>query len=139
MGKSALTIQFIQSHFVDEYDPTIEGESRDRFHLNLHQDDKMKEMMFEKGGGCLQRERDRPFWIGNGRLSALRKRSTRSSISRSKCKTLEQLFLKTKALCSEASISRPFISPEISSSPSPFSSFPFLLSLLLFSSNLFQL
>lgn len=26
MGKSALTIQFIQSHFVDEYDPTIEGE-----------------------------------------------------------------------------------------------------------------
>lgn len=25
MGKSALTIQFIQSHFVDEYDPTIEG------------------------------------------------------------------------------------------------------------------
>lgn len=27
VGKSALTIQFIQSHFVDEYDPTIEGES----------------------------------------------------------------------------------------------------------------
>lgn len=27
MGKSALTIQFIQSHFVDEYDPTIEGEA----------------------------------------------------------------------------------------------------------------
>lgn len=25
VGKSALTIQFIQSHFVDEYDPTIEG------------------------------------------------------------------------------------------------------------------
>ena len=25
MGKSALTIQLIQSHFVDEYDPTIEG------------------------------------------------------------------------------------------------------------------
>jgi GTPase SAR1 family protein len=24
VGKSALTIQFIQSHFVDEYDPTIE-------------------------------------------------------------------------------------------------------------------
>jgi len=51
VGKSALTIQFIQSHFVDEYDPTIEGESRDRFHLNLHQDDKMKEVMFEKGEG----------------------------------------------------------------------------------------
>ncbi|KAI8334132.1 ras-like protein 1 [Blakeslea trispora] len=27
VGKSALTIQFIQSHFVDEYDPTIEGNS----------------------------------------------------------------------------------------------------------------
>ena len=27
VGKSALTIQFIQSHFVDEYDPTIEGKS----------------------------------------------------------------------------------------------------------------
>ena len=27
VGKSALTIQFIQSHFVDEYDPTIEGPS----------------------------------------------------------------------------------------------------------------
>lgn len=25
VGKSALTIQFIPSHFVDEYDPTIEG------------------------------------------------------------------------------------------------------------------
>ena len=24
-GKSALTIQFSQNHFVDEYDPTIEG------------------------------------------------------------------------------------------------------------------
>lgn len=32
VGKSALTIQFIQSHFVDEYDPTIEGESP-RLHL----------------------------------------------------------------------------------------------------------
>lgn len=25
VGKSAFTIQFIQNHFVDEYDPTIEG------------------------------------------------------------------------------------------------------------------
>nr|QDA95518.1 GTPase NRas isoform 2 [Homo sapiens]UJY53501.1 GTPase NRas isoform 2 [Homo sapiens] len=25
VGKSALTIQLIQNHFVDEYDPTIEG------------------------------------------------------------------------------------------------------------------
>lgn len=25
VGKSALTLQFIQSHFIDEYDPTIEG------------------------------------------------------------------------------------------------------------------
>ena len=31
VGKSALTIQFIQSHFVDEYDPTIEG----KHHLHL--------------------------------------------------------------------------------------------------------
>lgn len=30
VGKSALTIQFIQSHFVDEYDPTIEGPLRSR-------------------------------------------------------------------------------------------------------------
>jgi GTPase KRas protein len=29
VGKSCLTIQLIQSHFVDEYDPTIEGS----FHL----------------------------------------------------------------------------------------------------------
>lgn len=28
VGKSALTIQFIQSHFVDEYDPTIEGNAK---------------------------------------------------------------------------------------------------------------
>lgn len=28
VGKSALTIQFIQSHFVDEYDPTIEDSCR---------------------------------------------------------------------------------------------------------------
>lgn len=27
VGKSCITIQLIQSHFVDEYDPTIEGES----------------------------------------------------------------------------------------------------------------
>ena len=25
VGKSCLTIQLIQSHFIDEYDPTIEG------------------------------------------------------------------------------------------------------------------
>jgi small GTP-binding protein len=28
VGKSALTIQFIQSHFEDEYDPTIEDSYR---------------------------------------------------------------------------------------------------------------
>lgn len=28
VGKSALTIQFSQNHFVDEYDPTIEGMCR---------------------------------------------------------------------------------------------------------------
>lgn len=27
VGKSALTIQFIQSHWLEEYDPTIEGPS----------------------------------------------------------------------------------------------------------------
>ena len=27
VGKSCLTIQLIQSHFVDEYDPTIEGKA----------------------------------------------------------------------------------------------------------------
>ena len=27
VGKSCLTIQLIQSHFVDEYDPTIEGKT----------------------------------------------------------------------------------------------------------------
>lgn len=33
VGKSCLTIQLIQAHFVDEYDPTIEGEPMP---LNLH-------------------------------------------------------------------------------------------------------
>lgn len=33
VGKSALTIQFIQSHFVDEYDPTIEGAPSESFLL----------------------------------------------------------------------------------------------------------
>ena len=31
VGKSCLTIQLIQSHFVDEYDPTIEGSPVPRF------------------------------------------------------------------------------------------------------------
>jgi GTPase KRas protein len=31
VGKSCLTIQLIQSHFVDEYDPTIEGAHADSF------------------------------------------------------------------------------------------------------------
>ena len=31
VGKSCLTIQLIQSHFVDEYDPTIEGWHRLRY------------------------------------------------------------------------------------------------------------
>lgn len=34
VGKSALTIQFIQSHFVDEYDPTIEG-MQQKYPLNF--------------------------------------------------------------------------------------------------------
>jgi small GTP-binding protein len=32
VGKSCLTIQLIQSHFVDEYDPTIEGTSPSHSH-----------------------------------------------------------------------------------------------------------
>lgn len=32
VGKSCLTIQLIQSHFVDEYDPTIEGTHRSNTH-----------------------------------------------------------------------------------------------------------
>ena len=40
VGKSCLTIQLIQSHFVDEYDPTIEGAndsaaSRKNFKANM--------------------------------------------------------------------------------------------------------
>lgn len=36
VGKSALTIQLIQSHFVDEYDPTIEGEcARPSLYISL--------------------------------------------------------------------------------------------------------
>jgi len=31
VGKSCLTIQLIQSHFVDEYDPTIEGAALVRY------------------------------------------------------------------------------------------------------------
>lgn len=37
VGKSALTIQLIQNHFVDEYDPTIEV----RFSLLLIQGEKL--------------------------------------------------------------------------------------------------
>ena len=35
MGKSCLTIQLIQSHFVDEYDPTIEGSFEFAFRSGL--------------------------------------------------------------------------------------------------------
>lgn len=33
VGKSALTIQLIQNHFVDEYDPTIEVRKREQLSL----------------------------------------------------------------------------------------------------------
>ena len=39
VGKSALTIQLIQNHFVDEYDPTIEDSYRKQvqyFFLRLY-------------------------------------------------------------------------------------------------------
>lgn len=34
VGKSALTIQLIQAHFVDEYDPTIEDSYRKQIRLD---------------------------------------------------------------------------------------------------------
>ena len=34
VGKSALTIQLIQNHFVDEYDPTIEDSYRKQVRLH---------------------------------------------------------------------------------------------------------
>ena len=36
MGKSALTIQLIQNHFVDEYDPTIEDSYRKQVSNTQH-------------------------------------------------------------------------------------------------------
>ena len=36
VGKSALTIQLIQNHFVDEYDPTIEDSYRCVRHHTSH-------------------------------------------------------------------------------------------------------
>jgi len=38
VGKSCLTIQLIQSHFVDEYDPTIEGTYIGRLRNSLRSD-----------------------------------------------------------------------------------------------------
>lgn len=35
VGKSALTIQLIQNHFVDEYDPTIEVRFNPTFELKI--------------------------------------------------------------------------------------------------------
>lgn len=34
VGKSAITIQFIQSQFIDEYDPTIEDSYRKQCHID---------------------------------------------------------------------------------------------------------
>ena len=36
VGKSALTIQLIQNHFVDEYDPTIEDSYRKQVQRHVH-------------------------------------------------------------------------------------------------------
>ncbi len=50
VGKSALTIQLIQNHFIDEYDPTIEdsyrkqGEGRGR--------EKLRKEMLTVPGSC---------------------------------------------------------------------------------------
>lgn len=35
VGKSALTIQLIQNHFVDEYDPTIEDSYRKQVSIEM--------------------------------------------------------------------------------------------------------
>lgn len=45
VGKSALTIQLIQNHFVDEYDPTIEVNNFILYFLWLE--------MISKNGSCL--------------------------------------------------------------------------------------
>lgn len=37
VGKSALTIQLIQNHFVDEYDPTIEDSYRKQVVIGKYQ------------------------------------------------------------------------------------------------------
>lgn len=36
VGKSALTIQLIQNHFVDEYDPTIEDSYRKQVSVHVY-------------------------------------------------------------------------------------------------------
>uniref|UniRef100_A0A8D1HD22 KRAS proto-onco, GTPase n=16 Tax=Boreoeutheria TaxID=1437010 RepID=A0A8D1HD22_PIG len=48
VGKSALTIQLIQNHFVDEYDPTIEGVD-DAFYTLVREIRKHKEKMSKDG------------------------------------------------------------------------------------------
>lgn len=51
VGKSALTIQLIQNHFVDEYDPTIEDSYRkqvvigmDNINMQLYDDYSIHEL-----------------------------------------------------------------------------------------------
>ena len=47
VGKSALTIQLIQNHFVDEYDPTIEDSYRKQvqdFFLRLYIGDNKRDI-----------------------------------------------------------------------------------------------
>lgn len=53
VGKSALTIQLIQNHFVDEYDPTIEDSYRkqvvigmDNINMQLYDDYSIHELTF---------------------------------------------------------------------------------------------
>ncbi|KAJ2747169.1 RAS1 protein [Coemansia sp. BCRC 34301] len=64
VGKSALTIQFIQSHFVDEYDPTIEDSYRKQCTIDNEtamldvldtagQEDAMREQYMRTGEGFL--------------------------------------------------------------------------------------
>ena len=49
VGKSALTIQFIQSHFVQDYDPTIEDSYRKQCVIDdrvAHLDSKYRQLVY---------------------------------------------------------------------------------------------
>ena len=61
MGKSALTIQLIQSHFVDEYDPTIEGTYHKYFPIGQAVDGQIR--IANKWKSTALREEHLPFIV----------------------------------------------------------------------------